>query len=97
MDYDKNMKDISFELKNLDLLKEFIFNDLIGENENKDYINEAINTYAERYHEMKLKLESKNKKTIIKTLLHQKAKKNNTIDLNAYAIGLEAMYDALHE
>ena len=46
---------------------------------------------------MKLKLESKNKKTIIKTLLHQKAKKNNTIDLNAYAIGLEAMYDALHE
>ena len=71
MDYDKNMKDISFELKNLDLLKEFIFNDLIGENENKDYINEAINTYAERYHEMKLKLESKNKKTIIKTLLHQ--------------------------
>lgn len=97
MDYDKNMKDISFELKNLDLLKEFIFNDLIGENENKDYINEAINTYAERYHEMKLKLESKNKKTIVKTLLHQKAKKNNTIDLNAYAIGLEAMYDALHE
>lgn len=91
------MKDISFELKNLDLLKEFIFNDLIGENENKDYINEAINTYAERYHEMKLKLESKNKKTIVKTLLHQKAKKNNTIDLNAYAIGLEAMYDALHE
>jgi hypothetical protein len=42
-------------------------------------------------------MESKNKETIIKTLLDKKAGENNTIDLNAYANGLEAMYDALHE
>ena len=56
------MKDISFEVKNLDSLKEFIFDDLIGENEHKELINEAINTYAERYHEMMLKLKFKERK-----------------------------------
>ncbi len=50
------MKNIDWELKNLDSLKEFIFDDLIGEHPNSSDINEAINTYAERYHEMKLKL-----------------------------------------
>jgi len=48
------MKDITWELKNLDSLKFYIFNDLIGEHENYKDINESINTYAERYHEMKL-------------------------------------------
>ena len=50
------MENIDWELKNLDSLKEYIFNDLIGEHPNTSDINEAINTYAERYHEMKLKL-----------------------------------------
>jgi hypothetical protein len=34
---------------------------------------------------------------VIQTLLDQKAEENNTIDLNAYANGLEDMYDALHD
>ena len=42
-------------------------------------------------------MKTKDKKTIIKTLLDQKAEEDNTIDLNAYANGLEAMYNALHE
>lgn len=50
------MKDITWELKNLDSLKEYIFDELIGEHKNTKDINEAINTYAERYHEMQLKL-----------------------------------------
>ena len=50
------MEDITWELKNLDSLKEYIFNELIGEHKNTIDINEAINTYAERYHEMQLKL-----------------------------------------
>lgn len=50
------MKNIDWELKNLDSLKEYIFDDLIGKHPNTSDINEAINTYAERYHEMKLKL-----------------------------------------
>jgi len=50
------MEDITWELKNLDSLKEYIFDELIGEHKNKKDIDEAINTYAERYHEMKLKL-----------------------------------------
>ena len=36
-----------------------------------------------------------NKETLIKKLLNEKAEKNNTIDLNAYALGLDAMYEAL--
>jgi len=50
------MEDITWELKNLDSLKEYIFDELIGEHKNTKDINEAINTYAERYHEMQLKL-----------------------------------------
>tara|TARA_R110000851_G_C12777034_1_gene534865 strand:+ start:119 stop:403 length:285 start_codon:yes stop_codon:yes gene_type:complete len=50
------MKDITWELKNLDSLKEYIFDELIEEHKNTKDINEAINTYAERYHEMQLKL-----------------------------------------
>jgi len=50
------MKGISWELKNLDPLKEYIFDELIGEHKNTKDINEAINRYAERYHEMQLKL-----------------------------------------
>lgn len=50
------MEDITWELKNLDSLKEYIFDELIGEHKNTKYINEAINRYAERYHEMQLKL-----------------------------------------
>lgn len=50
------MEDITWELKNLDSLKEYIFDELIGKHKNRKYINEAINRYAERYHEMKLKL-----------------------------------------
>jgi hypothetical protein len=50
------MVDIRFELKNLDSLKEYIFDELIGKHKNAEYINEAINKYAESYHEMKLKL-----------------------------------------
>jgi hypothetical protein len=50
------MKDIDWELKNLDSLKELIFVELIGEHPNTADINKAINTYAEAYHEMKLKL-----------------------------------------
>lgn len=36
-----------------------------------------------------------NKETLIEMLLNEKAEKNNTIDLNAYALGLDAMYEAL--
>ena len=36
-----------------------------------------------------------NKETLIEKLLNEKAEKNNTIDLNAYALGLDAMYEAL--
>jgi predicted metalloprotease len=50
------MEDITWELKNLDSLKEYIFDELIGEHKNTKDINEAINKYAERYHEMQLKL-----------------------------------------
>ena len=50
------MEDTTWELKNLDSLKEYIFDELIGEHKNTKDINEAINTYAERYHEMQLKL-----------------------------------------
>ena len=53
------MKDITWELKNLDSLKEYIFDELIGEHKNTKDINEAINRYAERYHEMQLKLLNK--------------------------------------
>jgi hypothetical protein len=54
------MEDITWELKNLDSLKEYIFDELIGEHKNTKDINEAINIYAERYHEMQLKLLSLN-------------------------------------
>ena len=37
------MKDITWELKNLDSLKEYIFDELIGEHKNTKDINEAIN------------------------------------------------------
>lgn len=50
------MKDITWELKNLDSLKEYIFDELIGKHKNRNDINEAINKYAESYNEMKLKL-----------------------------------------
>ncbi|MFL1896757.1 hypothetical protein ACJRPK_13710 [Aquimarina sp. 2-A2] len=50
------MEDITWELKNLDSLKEYIFDELIGEHKNKKDINEAINKYAESYSEMKIKL-----------------------------------------
>jgi len=50
------MEDITWELKNLDSLKEYIFDELIGEHKNTKDINEAINRYAERYHEIQLKL-----------------------------------------
>ena len=50
------MEDITWELKNLDSLKEYIFDELIGEHKNTKDIDEAINRYAERYHEMQLKL-----------------------------------------
>jgi hypothetical protein len=36
-----------------------------------------------------------NKETLIEKLLTEKAENNNTIDLNAYALGLDAMYEAL--
>ena len=36
-----------------------------------------------------------NKETLIEKLLNEKAENNNTIDLNAYALGLSAMYEAL--
>ena len=49
------MSDISWDLKNLDSLKQYIFEELIGEHKNAEDINQAINTYAERFHEMKLK------------------------------------------
>jgi len=48
------MEDINWELKNLDSLKEYIFDELIGEHKNTKDINEAINRYAERYHEMQI-------------------------------------------
>ncbi len=50
------MEYITWELKNLDSLKEYIFDELIGEHKNTKDINEAINRYAVRYHEMQLKL-----------------------------------------
>ena len=50
------MKDVSWELKNLDSIKEYIFEDLIVDNIYIKDIDEAINLYAEKYHEMKLKL-----------------------------------------
>ena len=34
-----------------------------------------------------------NKETLIEKLLNEKAEKNNTIDLNAYANGLQTMYE----
>lgn len=36
-----------------------------------------------------------NKETLIEKLLNEKAEENNTIDLNAYALGLDEMYEAL--
>lgn len=36
-----------------------------------------------------------NKQTLIEKLLNEKAEKNNTIDLNAYALGIDDMYKAL--
>lgn len=36
-----------------------------------------------------------NKETLINKLLDEIAEKNNTICLNAYALGLDAMYEAL--
>ena len=50
------MKDISWELKNLDSIKEYIFEELIVDSIYIKDIDEAINLYAERYHEMKIKL-----------------------------------------
>lgn len=38
-----------------------------------------------------------NKETLIQKLLNKKAENNNTIDLNAYALGLDAMYEAFQE
>ena len=35
------------------------------------------------------------KEKLIRELLDKKAEENNTIDLNVYACGLEAMYEAL--
>ena len=50
--FDEFMKplqdEIKFEYRNLDGLKEYIF-EMIGENENKKWIDEAINQYAEVY------------------------------------------------
>ena len=37
------------------------------------------------------------KEKMIEKLLNEKASKNNTIDLNAYAIGLSDMYDKLKQ
>lgn len=39
---------------------------------------------------------SNKKQELIKQLLDKRAKESNTTDLNAYANGLEAMYDALN-
>ena len=36
------------------------------------------------------------KEELVKRLLDKKAKENNQIDLNAYALGLEAMYEAVN-
>lgn len=36
-----------------------------------------------------------NKEALITKLLNEKVEKNDTIDLNAYALGLDAMYEAL--
>jgi hypothetical protein len=44
----------NWELKNLDSLKEYIFDELIGEHKNTKDIDEAINKYAESYHKMQL-------------------------------------------
>ena len=46
--------DASWDLKNADSLKEYIFDDLIGVHKNAKEIDEAINQYAEVYHEIKL-------------------------------------------
>ena len=46
--------DVSWDLKNADSLKEYIFDDLIGVHKNAKEIDEAINQYAEVYHEIKL-------------------------------------------
>ena len=45
------MKDISWELKNLDSIKEYIFEELIVDSIYIKDIDEAINLYAERYHD----------------------------------------------
>jgi hypothetical protein len=55
------MEDITWELKNLDSLKYYILNDLIGQHENTKDINEAINIYSERFHEMKMKIKQNEK------------------------------------
>lgn len=39
---------------------------------------------------------SENKESLIEKLLNEKAENNNTIDLNAYALGLSEMYDTLN-
>lgn len=36
-----------------------------------------------------------NKETLIEKLLNEKTETDNTIDLNAYALGLDEMYEAL--
>ena len=48
-------EEVQWELKNLDTLKEYIFDELIGEHKNSKQIDEAINLYAESYHKLKTK------------------------------------------
>lgn len=48
-----------WEFKNLDELKQYIF-ELINEKAEDEWINEAINTYAESYHEMNAQQQVKN-------------------------------------
>ena len=80
------MKDITWELKNLDSLKEYIFDELIGEHKNTKDINEAINTYAERYHEMQLKLSgSHNVSQRSELLAFRKWQKDNWKDVYLYS------------
>ena len=50
------MKDINWDLENLDSLKEYILDELIGEHKNNKEIKVALDKYAKSYHEMKLKL-----------------------------------------
>lgn len=47
---------MSAEVRNLDSLKKYIFEELINEHpdNNNEHIDEAINAYAEAYHKMKV-------------------------------------------